>query len=190
MAGSVTNVLRIAPVLVAAVLTGSVAAGAIVVAAGQIDGAATASSAAARVDTPRPPAPSTTVPPAERTIADDVIDLVNAERAQRGLAPFAWQSRVTAAAEIHSRDMAATQNMSHTGSDGSNTGDRLDRVGFDWRSWGETVAAGFRTPESVVDAWMNSDGHRQILLGDNTLIGVSMVPASNEVRYWTIVVAT
>lgn len=181
--------LRLASAFVTAVAVGIGGVGVFAVASGPIDGAATAASRAARVDTPAPP-PATTPPPPERTIADEVVDLVNVERARRGLSAVAPQPQVADAAEIHTRDMAATRNLSHTGSDGSDTGDRLDRAGFRWRSWGETVAAGQRSPASVVDAWMNSDGHRRILLGDYAVIGASMVPDATGVRYWTIVVAS
>lgn len=123
-------------------------------------------------------------------MAERVVELVNAERGQRGRDAFSRDGLVTEAAEIHSDDMAATQNMSHTGSDGSNTGDRLERVGFEWSGWGENIGAGYADAASMVDGWMNSPGHREIILSDNTFVGVSVVPAADGRLYWTLVVAS
>lgn len=168
----------------------------------ELSSAATARSTAARVGTtetppapsPEPPAPQPTPqPPApEPSPADEgaeVVSLLNAERASRGLAPVTIQSQVVAAAEAHSADQAATGVMSHTGSDGSNTGDRLERAGFTWRGWGENVGAGYRNSEHMFDGWMNSTGHRENMLGDYAYVGVAVVDAADGTRFWTMVLA-
>jgi uncharacterized protein YkwD len=118
------------------------------------------------------------------------VDLVNAERAALGLAPLAWNDKVAAAAAAHSADMARINVMQHAGSDGSNAGNRLDRAGFRWSSWGETIGAGFNSPGPLVAAWMASPGHREQLTGNYTWVGISMVRSANGVAYWTLVVAT
>lgn len=184
-----TVVLRSVSALASVALVASIAAGTAAFAASQIDGAATASVGAARVQRGAAPAapPATS---AESAMAARVIELVNAERARRGRDAFATDDLVTAAAEIHSDDMAAHQNMSHTGSDGSNTGDRLERVGFSWRGWGENIGAGYADAAAMVDGWMNSTGHREIILSDNTFVGVSVIPAADGRLYWTLVVAS
>jgi uncharacterized protein YkwD len=115
-----------------------------------------------------------------------VVDLVNAERRRNGLAPTAWHPQVAAAALAHSSDMAARGVMSHTGSDGSNTGDRLRRAGFEWTAWGENVAAGFTDAAAVFNAWMGSSGHRRQILGNFTYVGVAAVAATDGTPYWTL----
>jgi uncharacterized protein YkwD len=119
-----------------------------------------------------------------------VFEIVNAERSRRGLAPMKMNSKLNQAAQLHSQDQAARQTMSHVGSDGSRGGERISRTGYVWRSWGENVAAGYGTAESVMAAWMNSPGHRANILSGNTEIGLGLAFASNGVPYWTQVFAT
>ena len=150
---------------------------------GGIDQAAltTSLNPAKRLDPPKPkPTP----------LSAAVIDLVNAERAARGLAPMVWDQRLELAAQRHSDDQAAMRRMSHTGSDGSSLVDRLARVGFSWRSAAENVASGQTTAGSVMAAWMNSPGHRSNILSTNTRIGVGFAVAADGRRYWTQVFAT
>jgi uncharacterized protein YkwD len=146
--------------------------------------AATASTAARRVDPPPPP-PRQPVAP-DQAAAYAVLELVNAERAARGLAPFAWHDRVAAAALAHSNDMAGRDVMTHTGSDGSSAGDRLSRAGFTWTAWGENVAYGYRDAPSVVAGWMASSGHRRQMLGSYTYVGVAAVASADGALYWTM----
>jgi uncharacterized protein YkwD len=76
--------------------------------------------------------------------------------------------------------------MTHTGSDGSDAGDRLLRAGFDWHAWGENVAAGQTTVKQAFDAWMGSDGHRAQILGNFTVIGLGAAQGSSGNIYWTL----
>jgi uncharacterized protein YkwD len=158
--------------------------GVVVDAIGYLDGA-TVDTRAVRVDPPR----SAPVTPGVSDVRP-MVDLVNAERRRAGLAPVAWDDRVAAAALAHSTDMAAMRRMTHTGSDGSNAGDRLLRAGFQWRSWGENVAAGYNSNESAFAAWMNSPDHRRQILGNFTMIGIAAVGASGGPVYWTMDLAT
>lgn len=129
-------------------------------------------------------------PPTDVTEAQTTTDLVNAQRAQRGLAPLTWSDPVGEAAYVHSADMAKMGRMQHDGSDGSDAGDRLIAAGFRWSSWGETVGAGQSTPADIVGAWMDSPPHKAILLGEFRYVGVSKVLGANGVPYWTLVTAS
>jgi uncharacterized protein YkwD len=133
----------------------------------------------------------TTVPPSEvQLLAAEVVRLANLERAAAGRSTLGIHPAVLAAAMAHSEDMAARGQMSHTGSDGSDAGTRLTRAGFTWQTWGENIAAGQRTAQEVVTAWMNSSGHRAIILGSAfTTIGVGVAIAPDGTRYWTMVLA-
>ncbi|MFE5215780.1 CAP domain-containing protein [Streptomyces sp. NPDC056626] len=111
------------------------------------------------------------------------MQLVNAERAKAGCQPLTLNSTLTKAAQAHSADMAAHQNMSHTGSDGSTPGDRITRAGYTWSSYGENVAYGYSTPEQVMDGWMTSPGHRANILNCSFKeIGVGLAQPNS---YWT-----
>lgn len=113
--------------------------------------------------------------------ATQVLVLINQQRIAQGLAPFAWQANLAAAAQAHSQDLAAHHFCSHNGSDGSNPGTRIARAGYRARAWGETVGCGQQTPGDVVNAWMNSPGHRAILMGQYQHAGVG-----HAGNYWTV----
>lgn len=118
-----------------------------------------------------------------------VVELVNDERSARGLPIMRRHASVDAAAMAHAVDMAEREQLVHFGVDGSDTGDRLDREGFVWRTWGEAIGAGFSTPELVVDAWMASDEHRAHILSDSIHLGVGVAVSADGVPYWVLVVA-
>jgi uncharacterized protein YkwD len=96
-----------------------------------------------------------------------VLDLVNEERCENDLVPLKLDDQLTAAAEIHSADMALNRFFDHTSPDGSNPGSRATAQGYDWVMVGENIAAGQSTPEEVVNGaygWMNSENHRANIL--------------------------
>ncbi|MGW0584190.1 CAP domain-containing protein, partial [Streptomyces sp. NPDC002920] len=107
--------------------------------------------------TPASPSTSNAAAPASGTSAR-IVQLVNAERSKIGCSPVTLNAVLAKAAQAHSEDMAAHQNMSHTGSDGSSPGDRITRAGYNWSTYGENVAYGYATPEQVMAGWMSSPG--------------------------------
>ncbi|WP_377268541.1 CAP domain-containing protein [Peterkaempfera sp. SMS 1(5)a] len=132
-----------------------------------------------------PAAPSTTAPsttaPSGPTAS--VVTLVNAERKKAGCGPLTVNAKLTSAAQAHSQDMAAHKNMSHTGSDGSSPGDRITKAGYSWSAYGENVAYGYSTPDSVMAAWMSSPGHKANILDCSFKeIGVGLAEPGD---YWT-----
>jgi uncharacterized protein YkwD len=72
---------------------------------------------------------------------------------------LAWNAPLTQAALVHADDMAAAGFFGHTGSDGSDGGQRALAAGYLWSAWGENIAAGHPTVAAVVAAWMASPGH-------------------------------
>ena len=115
---------------------------------------------------------------------------VNSERAAAGRAPLSACGRADLAAQAHSEDQAAHNDMTHTGSDGSNPGQRLTRVGYQWNAWGENVAMGYSNVSSVMNGWMNSSGHRANILSSNfEHIGLGLAYSANGSPYWTQVFA-
>ncbi|MEU8915308.1 MULTISPECIES: CAP domain-containing protein [Streptomyces] len=112
-----------------------------------------------------------------------VVELVNDERRKAGCSPLTVNAKLTKAAQDHSKDMADHRNMSHTGSDGSSPEDRITRAGYDWSSYGENVAYGYSTPESVMEGWMTSPGHKRNILDCSFKeIGVGHAQPDD---YWT-----
>ncbi|MFQ6143081.1 CAP domain-containing protein [Streptomyces seoulensis] len=153
---------------------------------------ATASAPAAATTAPSvPTVPAATTaapssPAAQAPASGDaarVVQLVNAERAKVGCSPLTLNATLTKAAQAHSDDMAAHQNMSHTGSDGSAPGDRITGAGYIWSSYGENVAYGYATPEAVMAGWMASPGHKANILNCSFKeIGVGLAQPGS---YWT-----
>ena len=97
-----------------------------------------------------------------RQAALEVLRLTNIARAaprscgKRSFAaapPVAWNDRLAAAALAHSQDMARRGELSHTGTGGSDSGDRATRVGYEWKLVGENIASGMGAPRLAVDGW-------------------------------------
>ncbi|MFI8930936.1 sigma-70 family RNA polymerase sigma factor [Streptomyces sp. NPDC053474] len=106
---------------------------------------------------PAPPAPS-------GSKAQQVLSLVNAERAKAGCGPLTHNSKLTTAAQRHSADMRSRNYFDHTSPDGTDPGQRITAAGYKWSTYGENIARGQQTAASVMDAWMNSEGHRANIL--------------------------
>lgn len=119
--------------------------------------------------------------------ATEVIRLVNVERAKVGAGALVAQDQLSQAAQKHTIDMGCNFFMSHTGSDGSTLATRL--VSFGYTSYikaGENVAAGYATPQEVMDAWMASSGHRANILDPVfTEIGIGYVVNFDDPEYYS-----
>ncbi|WP_399894457.1 CAP domain-containing protein [Streptomyces sp. BBFR51] len=93
-----------------------------------------------------------------------VLALVNEERAAAGCSPVTANDRLTRAADDYSDVMASSGVMSHTGPDGSTMAGRVEAAGYQWSTLGENIARGQADAASVMDSWMNSEGHRANIL--------------------------
>ncbi|WP_420492015.1 CAP domain-containing protein [Neobacillus drentensis] len=112
-----------------------------------------------------------------------VVDLTNQERAKNGLPALKVDVTLSKMAHEKSRDMSANGYFSHTSPTYSSPFDMMKKYGITYRYAGENIAMGQRTPEEVVKAWMNSEGHRKNILSPNyNYIGVGYVSQGN---YWT-----
>jgi uncharacterized protein YkwD len=118
----------------------------------------------------------------------EVIELINLERSSRSLSPVSFDSRLFEAARGHSEDMAQNNYFSHNSLDGGLFSTRLHEAGYPPAGLGEIIAAGYGDASSVVAGWMNSDGHRSIILGGSFLgigAGYSSNASSSYKHYWT-----
>ncbi len=93
-----------------------------------------------------------------------VLELVNEERAAEGLAPLSYRSDLQPYADIRAEEII--KSFSHTRPNGTSCFTVLTDAGVHYRGLGENIAYGYRTPEDVVEGWMNSSGHRANILGD------------------------
>jgi len=115
-----------------------------------------------------------------------VIRLTNAQRATNGCPALTVDSRLTRAAQAHSEDMRDRGYFEHDNPDGQSPFDRMKAAGYSFRLAAENIAAGQPTPAAVVDAWMNSAGHRRNILNCGlTQIGVGVASGGSYRIYWT-----
>jgi len=121
-----------------------------------------------------------------------VLRLTNAFRQQNGLRPLSYNDKLANAAQRHSVNMANQDFFSHTGKDGSSFSQRVTAAGYQWSFTGENIAAGYTTPQAVVNAWINSPGHRAAMLNPNYQdIGIGYHYLANDTgqvnyyHYWT-----
>lgn len=133
------------------------------------------------------------VNPQNKDFEQQVIDLVNQERTSRGLNALAYSEGLTRAARYQAADMSQDNYFSH---------DTKDRVGGQlvlkcgpWEriakyysgASGENAAAGYSSPEDVMQGWMNSTKHRENLLNPNhRAIGVGFYQGSGDYRYYWV----
>lgn len=130
-----------------------------------------------------------TLLPTEATAARAVaatLCLVNVERGRHGLSSLVEDRSLRAAAEGHSRDMAARDYFEHDTPEGVRPWMRIARQGYQARLVGENLAwgeAGKRTPAEAMRLWMESPGHRaNVLEPDYTGIGIGLAFDAPEAR--------
>ena len=112
-----------------------------------------------------------------------VVTLVNAERAKYGLAALTLDETLCGYARVKSQDMHDQGYFSHTSPTYGSPFDMMRAFGVSYRTAGENIAMGYATPAAVVEAWMNSEGHRANILSANyTTLGVGYVADGG---YWT-----
>ncbi|CAL9570320.1 hypothetical protein SUDANB121_04852 [Nocardiopsis dassonvillei] len=113
--------------------------------------------------------------------------LVGEERTALGGGGLRGDERLTAAAVEHARDMADRGYFSHATPEGESAAARTRRHGHT-AFGGENLAAGHGTPERVVRAWMDSEGHRRdMLAGDLASIGVGYAVDGRGRPLWVAV---
>jgi uncharacterized YkwD family protein/spore coat assembly protein SafA len=121
--------------------------------------------------------------PSVLAFENEVIRLVNDQRAKNGLNALTANWELSRVARYKSQDMVSNRYFSHTSPTYGTPFQMIKAFGLSYRTAGENIAYGQRTPQDVVNAWMNSSGHRaNILNASYTQIGVGYVPSGH---YWT-----
>jgi uncharacterized YkwD family protein len=119
---------------------------------------------------PKPTVSTTSV----TSYANQVVSLVNKERANAGLSSLASDSALTSLALVKAKDMYNNNYFSHTSPTYGSPFAMMKAFGINYSYAGENIAKGQRTPQEVMTAWMNSPGHRQNILSPNfAKIGVA-----------------
>ena len=128
------------------------------------------------------PTPTTKPEPNAEQMAQDVIRLVNEERAKVGKAPLQYNAKLQDAAMLRAKEISTF--YSHDRPDGRDGLTVLGEYGVGCPD-GENIAKGSLTPERVMYIWMNSQGHRAAILSPTaTHIGVGFYKSSKGGYYW------
>ncbi|WP_352415097.1 SafA/ExsA family spore coat assembly protein [Oscillibacter ruminantium] len=114
---------------------------------------------------------------------NEVIRLVNEIRMKNGLSALNTNWELSRIARYKSQDMVSNRYFSHTSPTYGSPFQMIKSFGLTYQSAGENIAYGQTTPQAVVNAWMNSSGHRANILNSSyKQIGVGYVANGN---YWT-----
>lgn len=130
--------------------------------------------------------------PSDNGVLRRILDLTNIERGKAGLSPLAFNSKLAAAAQKHSHNMAMQDFFDHR-----QMKERVEAEGYRYSLIGENLTVGNPTPEAAIQSWMNSQGHRENILNPNFReLGVGYYFLENDQgnvnykHYWTQVFAT
>ena len=114
-----------------------------------------------------------------------VASLTNSKRKASGLGNLTLDSQLSKLARMKAEDMAKKGYFSHTSPTYGSAFDMMKKYGVSYRTAGENIAKGQKTPEAVMNGWMNSSGHRaNILSSAYTHIGVGYAKDSKGNTYW------
>lgn len=134
--------------------------------------------------TEAPTSDVTEAPTDTEKFATKVLELVNQEREKEGLQALVLDDKIMEAAEMRAKEL--TESFSHERPDGKSPFTALTEAGCAYGYAGENIAAGQKTPKKVVEAWMNSEGHRANILNANfRKLGVGYIAANDAYgHYW------
>jgi len=99
-----------------------------------------------------------------QSFEQQVADLVNQERAKAGLSPLSYNTALAKMAEDKAKDMYNNNYFSHTSPTYGSPFDMMKTYGISYTSAGENIAKGQKSPQEVMNSWMNSSGHRANIL--------------------------
>ena len=120
-------------------------------------------------------------------LAEEVLKLINAERAKANLPALVWDKDVAKVAEAHCVDMATQKYLDQKNKAGADVVKRLTDAKITFTAAAENLAQGKFTPQVIVDAWMKSAKHNvNILSKDFTKVGISVATAIDGTVYWTV----
>ena len=132
------------------------------------------------------PGQKITIPTVDEGISSyekEVVRLVNEIRVKNGLNPLTEDWELSRVARYKSQDMKNNNYFSHTSPTYGSPFNMMKSFGISYKTAAENIAKGQATPQAVVNAWMNSAGHRANILNSSfTKIGVGYVKSGN---YWT-----
>ena len=123
------------------------------------------------------------------SIEEEVLELVNAERKAAGKSAVVLDDKLNEVAQLRANELL--KNLSHTRPDGTSCFTAFNDMGVKYGHASENIAAGQRTPEELVNNWMNSTGHKDnILDSDAEKMGIALVTVPSGYGYYWVQVFT
>jgi uncharacterized YkwD family protein/spore coat assembly protein SafA len=123
---------------------------------------------------------------AVKSLENEVIRLVNVERAKAGLQQLTQNWQLSRVARYKSQDMIDKGYFAHNSPTYGSPFKMMESFGLRYSAAGENIAMGQQSPSQVMNAWMNSPGHRSNILSPSfTQIGVGLAKDKNGRMYWT-----
>lgn len=121
-----------------------------------------------------------------KSLENEVIRLVNVERAKAGLPQLTQNWQLSRVARYKSQDMIDKGYFAHNSPTYGSPFKMMESFGIRYSAAGENIAMGQQSPSQVMNAWMNSPGHRNNILSPSfTQIGVGLAKDKNGRMYWT-----
>lgn len=121
----------------------------------------------------------------ETEVQQEVLALINSERAEHGCPKVHLNDRLIEAARDHAAEMAGYGYFAHHSLDGDDAGERVRDAGYRWNGYAENIARGQDSPREVVRDWMDSRPHRENILDcDLREVGVGLAFDSDHEPYW------
>ncbi|WP_371825303.1 CAP domain-containing protein [Paenibacillus soyae] len=115
-----------------------------------------------------------------------LFDLVNAERAARGIPVLMWDKLANKSARLHSEDMRDKNYFSHTNKENKSAFDRMEAQGINFQYAAENIAAGQKDSFLAHYSFLNSESHRKSLLDSKlTKLGVGIALGGSYKQYYT-----
>ncbi|WP_027338635.1 CAP domain-containing protein [Halonatronum saccharophilum] len=119
------------------------------------------------------------------TMEAQVVELVNIEREKYGLEPYKHNGQVSNVARTKAEDMRDNNYFAHTSPTYGSPFEMLQEFNVQFTAAGENIAQGQPTAQAVMDAWMDSPGHRENILSEEfTYIGVGLAKDGQGNTYW------
>ncbi len=122
-----------------------------------------------------------------QALVNQVLALVNDRRTRIGLPEVTLNPVLTRMAEDYCREMIENDFFEHSSPSGEGPGERAYKAGYVFLAIGENLAAGQETAEQVVEEWMHSPEHREIILGTQWReIGIGVRIGGEHDIYWVL----
>lgn len=126
------------------------------------------------------------IPVQDTSTEQEILKLVNAERSKAGVKPLTLNWELSRVAKFKSEDMRDNNYFSHTSPTYGSPFNMIKNFGISYSAAGENIAAGQKTADEVMKAWMNSSGHKANILSANyTQLGVGKATGGSYGTYWT-----